>query len=96
MVLERSKPRQVPPRTFRALHELAVATSGVLDPVALARQVIDCARDLLGIQVASLYGWDSDEGLLVALATHDPHAPPGQPPLRLQPGDGALGASDES
>ena len=55
-------------RVFRGLHEVAVAAGGVLDPAALAQLTVDRARDLLGVDGATLYWWDPDAGLLRRLA----------------------------
>ncbi|MBV9547651.1 MAG: hypothetical protein JOY61_25035, partial [Chloroflexi bacterium] len=45
-------------RIFRALHELAVAVGGVLDPVELARLVVESARELLDAGAVALYTYD--------------------------------------
>jgi signal transduction histidine kinase/DNA-binding response OmpR family regulator len=45
-------------RELEALHEVAVAASGMLDPAALARLVVQHARDLLGGSEATLLWWD--------------------------------------
>jgi len=47
-------------RVSRALHEVALAASGVLDPVELARLVTDNARDLVGGWSATLVWFDAD------------------------------------
>src|SRR5205823_2004365 len=41
-------------RALSALHEIAVAAGGMLDPVALGRQVVDSARELLSADGARL------------------------------------------
>lgn len=43
---------------FRALHEIAVAVGGVLDPMDLARIVVDRTAALLGADAAGVYLWD--------------------------------------
>src|SRR6266852_2635955 len=58
----------VGPRALAALHELAVAASGVLEPMALAKMAVDLACDLLGVDGAALYWWVSSTGLLHSLA----------------------------
>src|SRR5256885_16452197 len=58
----------VGPRALAALHELAVAASGVLEPTALAKHAVDLACDLLGVDGAALYWWVSSTGLLHSLA----------------------------
>jgi len=61
-------------RTFEALHELAVAAGGVLDPAALGQLAADRVRDLLGADSAGL-GWhDADYDLLRLIADNDPAA----------------------
>src|SRR5947208_14850062 len=65
------QPRSSPavgPRALAALHELAVAASGVLEPTALAKHAVDLACDLLGVDGAALYWWVSSTGLLHSLA----------------------------
>ncbi|TMC25820.1 MAG: PAS domain S-box protein, partial [Chloroflexi bacterium] len=58
----------VGPRALAALHELAVAASGVLEPTALAKLAVDLACDLLGVDGAALYWFVSSTGLLHSLA----------------------------
>ena len=77
-------------RIFRALHEVALASSGVLDPVELARLTIDQARDLLGGQSASLYWWNATEKVLGRMVTNS--TGPGREVLAVgKPGLGAAG-----
>ncbi|MBI4491290.1 MAG: PAS domain S-box protein [Chloroflexi bacterium] len=59
---------------FRALHEVAVAISGVLDPASLARLVVERAHNLLGVDSASLLLWDPGTELLRLIVTDDPNA----------------------
>src|ERR1700737_3095724 len=47
-------------RHLQALHEVAVASSGLLDPHELAGLVIERARDLLGADEATLLWWDAE------------------------------------
>jgi PAS domain S-box-containing protein len=76
---------------LRALHEVAVAASGVLDPTALARLMVDHARDLLQVDSAVLRWWDPAGGVLRLLASNDPH-PRHQVP-EVTPDKGAIGAA---
>jgi hypothetical protein len=46
-------------RVFRALHDIAVAVGGVLEPVELARVVVERARELL--DALGLYVYDHAE-----------------------------------
>ncbi|HSS60933.1 MAG TPA: response regulator [Candidatus Limnocylindrales bacterium] len=60
-------------RELEALHEVAVASSGVLDPVSLGVLVVTRARDLLGGDDATLLLWDDTaQGLRVLADTHVP------------------------
>ncbi|MGH7904798.1 MAG: GAF domain-containing protein, partial [Candidatus Dormibacteraceae bacterium] len=63
--------RQRQSGAYRALHELSVAASGVLDPGALGRLVVDRARDILRADSATLRWWDPGGGSLNLLATND-------------------------
>src|SRR5581483_4207874 len=75
-------------RTFRVLHELAVAIGGVLDPEALAQLTTDRARDLLGVDSVSLWWWDAEAALLRRLAGHVPYperAPQASPSRSARP-----------
>jgi GAF domain len=45
-------------RELVALHEVAVAASGMLDPASLAKLVVERARDLLEGAEATLLWWD--------------------------------------
>src|SRR6266849_4128178 len=76
-------------RAFRALHEVAVASSGVLDPAALARLVVDRARDLLTADSAGLYMWSAEAELLRSLGDNDPNLE--GVGLTVEPGQGAAG-----
>ncbi|MBI4492574.1 MAG: GAF domain-containing protein, partial [Chloroflexi bacterium] len=76
-------------QAFRVLHELAVATGGVLDPAALARLVVDRARDLLGANSAGLFWWDPEAALLRPLGENDPEL--AALDRQLSPGQGVSG-----
>ncbi len=53
-------------RELEALHEVAVAASGMLDPAVLAKLVVQHARDLLGGNESTLLWWDpAADGLRV-------------------------------
>ena len=54
-------------RTFRALHELAVATSGQLDLYSLAAAVVERGREIFEVDSVALYLVD-DSGTLIQLA----------------------------
>ena len=72
-----------------ALHEIAVAASGLRDPSVLTGLVVDRARDLLNADAAALYWWDAEEGTLRTIAHNDPGEPAPEPPFK--PGEGAAG-----
>jgi len=80
-------------RTFRALHEIAVAASGVLDPGALARLTVDRACDLLRVDSAGLAWWDPEKKVLMVLADNHPDAPLGATERR--PGEGGMAVAFE-
>jgi len=79
----------VGPRALAALHELAVAASGVLEPTALAKIAVDLACDLLGVDGAALYWWVSSTGLLHSLADNRDYQGPGT--RTLEAGKGVAG-----
>jgi PAS domain S-box-containing protein len=83
------KEREGQVRELRALHEVAVAASGVFDAEGLAKLTVDHARDLLGVDSAVLRFWDSADGRLRLLATNDDHAI--QRLLTIGPDEGTLG-----
>jgi diguanylate cyclase (GGDEF)-like protein/PAS domain S-box-containing protein len=56
---------------FRALHEIAIAVGGVLDPVELARIVVERAETLLGGDAASVYLCDPPRETLQLLHSSD-------------------------
>lgn len=63
---------------LRALHDVAVATSGVLDPESLSRLVVERARDLLEVDEAALYWYEPSPGVLRRLGDSS------QPGLRIR------------
>jgi diguanylate cyclase (GGDEF)-like protein/PAS domain S-box-containing protein len=79
----------VGPRALAALHELAVAASGALEPTALATVAVDLACNLLGVDGAALYWWVSSTGLLVSLADNRDYQAGGK--RTLEPGKGVAG-----
>jgi diguanylate cyclase (GGDEF)-like protein/PAS domain S-box-containing protein len=79
----------VAPRALAALHELAVAASGVLEPTALAKHAVDLACDLLGVDGAALYWWVSSTGLLHSLADNRGYQAGAS--RTLEPGKGVAG-----
>src|ERR1700681_3842358 len=56
---------------FRALHEIAVAVGGVLDPLDLARIVVEQAAVLLGADAAGVYLWDQEHNTVQRLYSSD-------------------------
>lgn len=76
-------------RVFRALHDIAVAVGGVLEPRDLARLVAKRACELLSSDGVAVYVWDESTGLLTPLhsSDDDKHSP--EPPLAV--GEGAAG-----
>ena len=79
----------VGPRALAALHELAVAASGVLEPTALAKHAVDLACDLLGVDGAALYWWVSSTGLFHSLADNRGYQAGAS--RTLEPGKGVAG-----
>lgn len=71
---------------FRALHQIAVALTGVLDPHHLARLVAEHARHLVQADAVGLFAWNEGAGVLEPLYAFD--APSGAP---LRPGEGVAG-----
>jgi signal transduction histidine kinase len=76
-------------RIFPALHEIAVALGGVVEPVALARLVVQHARELLEAGAVGLYVFDEASRLLRPL--HSSDARDGVPEPEIEPGQGAAG-----
>ncbi|MFI5266758.1 MAG: GAF domain-containing protein [Chloroflexota bacterium] len=81
-------------RALRALHEVAVAASGLLNSNTLGQLVIHSARGMLGFDSAGLYLWDADSGALQPLAETDLDR--GLPRLKLEPGSGVASQAYES
>src|SRR5882762_8177047 len=71
---------------FRALHEIAVALAGVLEPRLLASLVADKARSLLRAEAVGLFAWNEPVGILQALYADDPSAT-----TPLLPSEGIVG-----
>jgi PAS domain S-box-containing protein len=72
---------------LEALHAVAVMSSGILDPAALGRLVVEAARGLLRSDDATLVWWDPLKGQLSVLA--DTFATPYAG--TVGPGEGAVG-----
>jgi signal transduction histidine kinase len=79
---------------LRALHEIAVALGGVLEPAELARLVAAHARDLLRVGGVGLYLYDPSAHVLRPL--HSSDAGPQPPEPLITPGIGAAGQAFES
>jgi len=65
--------RDLQVRGLTALHDVAVAASGILDAETLGRLTVDRATDLLEVDSAVLRWWDERSGSLRLLASNDPH-----------------------
>jgi len=76
-------------RVFRALHEIAVAVGGVLEPVELARLVADRACELLEVGAVGVYVLDDAMQLLTPVYSSDAQIDRPEPSLRW--GSGAAG-----
>src|SRR5260370_29370626 len=76
-------------RVFRALHVIAVAVGGVLEPVALGRLVVHQARELLDASAVGLYLFDDAAQLLEPLYSSDARETIPEPSIPL--GAGAAG-----
>lgn len=76
-------------RVLQTLHDLAVASAGVLEPAAIARLAVARARELIQADSATLFWWDAAAGQLQALADTAPG--PAGAPRALPPGRGAAG-----
>src|ERR1700737_1400002 len=79
----------VGPRAFAALHELAVAASGVPRPPPLAKHTAARGGDLLGGDGGALYWWVSSTGLLHSLADNRGYQAGAS--RTLEPGKGVAG-----
>jgi diguanylate cyclase (GGDEF)-like protein/PAS domain S-box-containing protein len=82
---------QAKARMFQALHEVAVASSGVFDTETLGRLVVERAVTLLGLEGAGLWWWDGDEKLLNPVAWQD--AREGWTIGPYKSGEGAVGSA---
>jgi PAS domain S-box-containing protein len=76
-------------RVFRALHEIAVAVGGVLEPSELARLVAERACELLGADGVGVYLCDDSATSLLSLHSLDADERSPEPPIAL--GEGAAG-----
>jgi PAS domain S-box-containing protein len=74
---------------FRALHELAVAASGVLEPRELARVAVERCRELLHVDGTVLFHFDRQSGYLEPL--HESTTEVIE--RKVKPGEGAIGLS---
>jgi DNA-binding MarR family transcriptional regulator len=80
--------------TFRLLYEVAVATSGVLEPERLARLAVERACQLTGADSSLLFWWVPERELLVLMAWH-PHDSAVHGSTRRR-GEGAVGLAFET
>ena len=78
-----------PVRVFTALYDIAVATGGVLEPVELARVVVNRARELLEAGAVGVYGLNESTQLLEPIYSSDARDALPEPPI--PPGTGAAG-----
>ncbi|MEA2684196.1 MAG: hypothetical protein QOK05_2524 [Chloroflexota bacterium] len=78
---------------LHALHDLAVAASGVLEPAVLSRLASEKANDLLGGDGAGLQMWDADAQHLPTVAQSGSQ---GVEIPALRPGEGAAGVAFET
>lgn len=62
----------LPDRAFQVLHQLAVASAGVLNPEAVAGAAIEATCELLGVDTSGLFWWDPATDELYALAASKP------------------------
>ncbi len=90
---ESARPRAAGSQTVAALHELAVAASGALEPEALAKLAVDQACAVLGVDGAALYWWSAGTGRLHALADNRWYQAPA--PRSVKPGQGVAGLAFE-
>jgi PAS domain S-box-containing protein len=72
---------------FRALHDLAVAASGVLEPRELARIAVERCRELLHVDGTVLFHFDRQSGYLEPLHESTSEVVDRQ----VKPGEGAVG-----
>jgi PAS domain S-box-containing protein len=76
-------------RALQALHTVAEAAAGAATPAALTQLAVEQARDLLGVDAASLYWWDAEAAMLRSLAHTDPQRTAA--PTESLAGQGAAG-----
>lgn len=79
--------------TFRLLYEVAVATSGVLEPERLAQLAVERARQLTGADSTLLFWWVPERELLVLMAS-DPVGAAALGSARRR-GEGSVGVAFE-
>ena len=82
-----SAEREKQAELFRALHELAVAASGVLEPRELARIAVERCRELLQVDGTVLFHIDRQSGYLMPLHESTSEVVDRQ----VKPGEGAVG-----
>jgi DNA-binding MarR family transcriptional regulator len=80
--------------TFRLLYEVAVATSGVLEPERLANLAVSRARQLTEADTGLLFWWVPERELLILLSTDPPGAL--DPGSTRACGEGAVGLAFET
>jgi len=76
-------------RVFTALHDIAVAIGGVLEPVELARLVVNRARELLEAGAVGVYSLDESTQLLEPIYSSDAREALPEPAIPI--GTGAAG-----
>src|SRR5216683_2269931 len=76
-------------RVFTALHDIAVAIGGVLEPVELARLVVNRARELLEAGAVGVYSLDKSTQLLEPIYSSDAREALPEPAIPI--GMGAAG-----
>jgi len=76
-------------RVFTALHDIAVAIGGVLEPVELARLVVNRARELLDAGAVGVYSLDESTQLLEPIYSSDAREAAPEPAIPI--GVGAAG-----
>jgi signal transduction histidine kinase len=76
-------------RVFRALHDIAVAIGGVLEPVELAKLVVRRARELLDVPAAGVYAFDDAAQRLQPIHSSDARESSPEPTIPV--GEGAAG-----
>src|SRR5579859_1649727 len=76
-------------RVFTALYDIAVAIGGVLEPVELARLVVDRARELLDAGAVGVYSLDESTQRLEPIYSSDARDGLPEPPIAI--GTGAAG-----